>query len=405
MPQITNTGVKTETLDEIKQRIIQSLKDIDPDWNLDPSTIDMQKVQVDTLMFSELNDFCQQIYRALDPDSCSRDALLNMCRISGVRPKNAAASTGQVEVSGNPGTFIPKGSRIRSIKNEVMWSLDDAVTLDQDGKGTANVTCTVKGAITASPGDLSQIVDVIGGWTSVNNKVSAVTGYDVESTGKLRIRRNKSVANPSSNQVDKMYAAIAGISGVQFVEVYENRDGATDSNGLDGHSIAIYVQGGQTQDVSNAIANNIVYGPSMNKNSAIAGTKHTVTGVTTAGRDVEITYRNPNLIDVFVEVEMVGGTDSTAAAIKKAIVNYANGELFADSDRGFDKTGFKIGESVHPAKLYSPANMVVGDDGFVKPNIKIGKSADAVSENTLAINFYELSVFNESNIKVTRTAL
>lgn len=402
MPTITKTGIKIESLDDILKILKEAHYLIDPEWNLDPSTLDGQKLAFDAQMFSNLNEALQLVYQNLDPDTADREALINISKISGVFPQDSSPSTAIVTCYGIDGTFIPKGSRIRNTEDGLMWATNNAVTI-QNGSVDVAVTCVVDGAIQASANKLTQIVDVVGGWTSVTNKASAVVGYDEESTKDLRIRRNKSVAKPGSNQVDSLYGEIANVDDVKFLKIYENKESAPDSNGLSSHSVAIYVEGGTNENVAKAIAGDMSIGTGHNKNTNLGGTKVTMKTKTPKGRDTEVTFFRPTHVDVYVEVEMVDGSDQDVDLIKQAIVEYSKGTLIEDTVKGFDKTGFDIGESVRPGKLYTPANRVVGSGGYIEPTIKIGRSKSSLSTSALTINYHELPIFNVANIVVKRT--
>lgn len=400
MPKVTAQGIQIDSLQDIKKRLETAHRAIDPAWPLDPSTPDGNKLVVDAEIWSSLNEGLLAAYHALDPDRAPRSALVGIGRISGVNPQDASPSTAIVSCFGVPGTFIPQGTLVRSIEDGTLWATNNSIVLDKFEVDVV-VTCQITGAVTASAGSISEIVNVIGGWSSVTNKASASAGYNEESTKDFRIRRRKSVALPAANQMDSMYARLANTDDVRFVHVYENYESATDSLGLHGHSIAIYVEGGTNEDVAKSIAADNNVGCGMNKFTDLKGIKLTVDTFTPKGRPTEVTFFRPNHVDVFVKVKMRGGSSASEDRVRAAIISYANGELISEDTEGFDKTGFEIGEDVPPGLLYTPCNKTIGETGFVE-SITIGRSEGSLSGSPLTIDYFELPIFNTKNIQVER---
>lgn len=402
MPKITPQGIQIDSLQSIKQRLENAHRAIDPNWPLDSATPDGQKLVIDSETWSELNQALLAVYHALDPDRAPRNALIGIGRISGVTPQDSSPSTVILECIGVPGTTVPEGSLVRSTEDGTLWKTNSTIVLERYAV-EVTATCKITGNVTASAGSISEIVDVIGGWTSVTNKASASAGYNEESTKDFRIRRRKSVAMPAENQMDSLEAKIANTDDVRFTHVYENYESSADSNGLEGHSIAIYVDGGTDENVAKSIAADNNVGTGMNKNTSLKGTKITKDTFTPKGRPANITFFRPKHIDVFLKISIHGGTNQSEDQIREAIVDYSLGRLIDEDIEGFDKTGFKIGEDVAPGLLYTPCNKTIGNTGYVK-TITIGREKDKLTGDVLDIEFYELPIFNKSNIQVERSS-
>lgn len=403
MPKITLTGIEIDSLQDIKKRLETAHRAIDPAWPLEPATPDGQKLVIDSEIWSNLNEALLATYHALDPDRATRSALIGIGRISGTTPQDSSPSTAIVSCFGVPGTVIPQGSLIRSLEDGTLWSLNNTITLTKF-EVDVGVTCTINGSITASAGSLSEIVNVVGGWSTVTNKAAASAGYNEESTKDYRIRRRKSVALPAENQMDSLYAKLANTNDVRFVEIYENYESDFDKEiGLAGHSMAIYVEGGTNEDVAKSIASDNNVGTGMNKNTVLNGTKVIMDTFTPKGRPANVTFFRPDHVDVYVSVEMFGGDNKSEDRIRAAIIDYARGQFIDENIEGFDKTGFEIGEDVAPGLLYTPCNKTVAETGYVK-SIKIGRKKDAVTTDVLDIKYFELPIFNVNNIDVKRTS-
>ncbi|MFP2164549.1 phage baseplate protein, partial [Enterobacter ludwigii] len=68
------------------------------------------------------------------------------------------------------------------------------------------------------------------------------------------MRRNYSVALPGNNQIDNMKAALDNVTGVKQTLVHENMENETDEHGVYGHSMAVFIDGGETDDIVLAMA-------------------------------------------------------------------------------------------------------------------------------------------------------
>lgn len=401
MPRVTLNGIEIDTSEDIKKRLENSHRAIDPNWPLDPSTPDGLKLVADTETWTNLNQLFAAVYHALDPDRAPRQALIGIGRICGITPQDSSPSTAIVECFGVPGTVIPQGTLIRNKEDGSLWATNNTITLGKFAVDVA-VTCTVNGAITASAGSLSEIVDVIGGWSTVTNPAAASAGYNEEATKDFRIRRRKSVALPSENQMDSLYARIANTDDVRFVKIYENYEKDPDTNKLAGHSIAIYVEGGTNENVAKTIASDNNVGTGMNKDTSLPGTKVTQDTFTPKNRPANVTFFRPTHVDVYIDISITGGTNQSEDLIREAIISYSKGHLIDEEIEGFDKTGFQIGENVSPGLLYTPCNKTLGENGIVK-SIKVGKVSGSTVDTPLIIAFNELPIFNKNNIRVTRS--
>lgn len=76
-------------------------------------------------------------------------------------------SSATVTCSGTPATVIPAGKRIKISGSDVLWSLDEAVTIGEGG--TVDGTFTSSEAEDAEAHDLDTIVDAVSGWSGVDN--------------------------------------------------------------------------------------------------------------------------------------------------------------------------------------------------------------------------------------------
>jgi uncharacterized phage protein gp47/JayE len=393
MAEITDQGYQTKSQNQYFDEERQRYLDIDPLWNLDPSAPDGVKLATDSEIWANLDELGQKAYNSKDPNKASGTDLDVLASITGTKRGVGTQSTASVTIGGTDGTVILAGSLVESTENGEQWTIDADVTIA--GATAATVTAVNFGAITASAATITKIVNPQSGWASVTNAAPATAGQNPDTDAELRIERNNGVGLPGQNQIDSTFAAIANVDGVVRVTIYENDSvDPVDANGLPIHSTAILVEGGDDDEVAEAIYFKRNPGPIQHQ------TSNPVTVPVTSpvtGNEKDIIFNRPDAVDITVIYNITDdGTlpPDIEQQIKDATLAYTNGELL-DADCGFNQTGFSIGEDVHAGRFYTPANQVIGQfgDSYVTA-ITVNAGA------SVAINFEELARFTDANITV-----
>ncbi|UJD76081.1 phage baseplate protein [Photorhabdus luminescens] len=395
MAKITREGAKGQTLNEYLTVMRQRYLAIDDGWNINPESPDGLAIAAWCEALANLDEGVIAAYHSADPHSAVGQQLDRIAAFAGIKRNKATFSTSTVIFKGVPATLIPSETLVRNKITNTLWATDNNVTIDEGGSATVNVTCTTSGSQTANIGTLTIIATPVGGITAVNNETSESPGRDIESDNAFRIRRNESVALPGSNQVDNMYAALVNIDGVKQARIYENDNGQIDENGVKEHSMAIFVDGGSVNDIINAIAAKKNPGCGLNKYNTFPN-KITEDTKTPLGNPVSVTFFRPELVPIYVRVEISSNNKFDDENIKRAIVHYTTYGF--DETRGFSKLGFRIGESVGAGRIFTPVNYIIADNGFVN-SITVGKSWDQ-TRGVVNVKFNQLGVFATENIEV-----
>lgn len=399
MATIDANGASVKTFRQYLDDITQRYLNIDPGWNLNSESPDGNAIRIWSEILANLDEKLIRAHDSVDPDSAKGVGLDRIARISGLERQEATASTATVTFSGTDGVAIPAGTGVRNVDTDTIWETEQEVTIS-GGSASVGVVCTTLGPETAGPGDLSEFEQPVSGVSSVTNSASASLGRSRESDASLRSRRFKSVSAPSSNQVASIVGSVADVDGVKAARIYENFSSSVDSNGLGGHSMAIFADGGDTTDIAKAIANRKNPGCSLNSGAGFGATEVTETVDTDSGSSLDVTFFRPNNIDIYVSVEIDGDLSSSSVdRLKQEIVDYANSELLVFGG-GFDFTGFGVGEVVYSGKLYTPVNRIVGENGSTS-SITIGTSANSTTDNKIDPGFDGLAVFSTANISVS----
>lgn len=402
MAEVTSTGYKLKTQNEWFDEEKQMYLDIDPLWNLDPSTPDGLKLAHDAEVFSALDETLQQAYNSKDPNKASGVDLDVIASLTGTsRSKGTASTVTGFVLSGvaSPLTTVPAGTIFESVTTGSRWTLDQQWTLDSSGQAVVDITCTEIGPIEADAGTITRIITTVPGLTSCNNPSPATPGTEIESDSSLRVKRATAVGRPGNNQIDSMLGELYAVDGTRRVKVYENDTNTTDSNGLPPHSIAPIIDGGTDADVAMAIY--LKKNPGVTLYQAGTSVTVTVTSPTYPTMTKDIKFSRPVYVDMVVAIEIkddgtLPSQATLAPLIQDAIMEYAAGGLIP-TEYGFKPDGFDIGETVPYSSLYTPINKVIGSYGnsYVNSMTLNGSTAN------VTIDFNELSRWTTSNITVT----
>lgn len=397
MASLTVNGYVLRTQNDWFALERQFYTNIDPLWNLDPSTPDGLKMAHDAEVFYALDETLQQAYNSKDPSKAKGLDLDIICALTGTVRSQGTGSTVALSFTGTPGTFIPEGNRFESSTTGSRWTTDQSVVLDVTGVATIQATATVTGPTQADAGSITKIVDVVGGLATVTNAAPATPGTDRQTNAQLRVERATSVGRPGSNQIDSLLGELFAVEGVRRVKVYENDGNVTDSNGLPAHSVAAVVDGGDADDIALAIY--LKKNPGVLLHPAATPVVVEVTSPTYPTQKKDITFSIPVYVDPVIALEVTDdGTlpSDVDQELIDAIVEFGNGQLIP-ADVGFKITGFDIGESVPYSTVYTPINKVLGKYG----NSYVSSLTLNGGTSNLAIAFNELSRWTPTNITVT----
>lgn len=110
------------------------------------------------------------------------------------------------------------------------------------------------GAVTAQPGELSNIVTLAPGWDTASNLQAAALGRLVETDAQLRVRYRSGVYALGAATLPAIQANLeARVPGLSSVRVFENSTDSTDLVGRPPHSIHVVAEGGLDSEIADAI--------------------------------------------------------------------------------------------------------------------------------------------------------
>jgi uncharacterized phage protein gp47/JayE len=224
------------------------------DVNLAEDTQDGQWVGIIASALNDTNMTIAATYLSYSPSFAVGAGLSSVVKINGIRRQLASYSTVIVNCIGTAGTELGNGLVGDNLNLGTQWQLPAEVTIPPSGNIAVTATCTTLGAVPGAVGTITNILTPVPGWQTVNNTLPAIVGAPIETDAQLRRRQTQSVANPSQTVVLGIQGGIENLSDVRRVMVYENPTGAPDANGIPAHAMAAVVEGGDAQEVAQAIA-------------------------------------------------------------------------------------------------------------------------------------------------------
>ncbi|HGG8867417.1 TPA: baseplate J/gp47 family protein [Enterobacter asburiae] len=358
------------------------------DAYLEPDSKDGQMVALVALAIHDANNTAISVYNCFSPATGYGAALTSNVKINGIARRGATNSTVDLVLTGTAGTSITNGTA--KDMNNVIWRLPALVTIGVGGTVTVTATCSNSGAVAALAGTISTINTPTRGWASVTNPAAATVGAPAETDAELRIRQGQSVALPSLTPFEGVDGAIANVAGVTRHKLYENDNGATDSNGLPPHSISAIVDGGDVTDIAQTIRGN------KGQGTATYGTT-SVTVPDTYGNPHVISFSRSTDVPIYGHITLkafTGYTSQIGVQIQQAVADYIN--------------GLTIGDDVLLSRIYSPANLDVVSGGNARyydiQELLIGKSAGSVAAANIIIAYNESASCKPENIVLTVTS-
>lgn len=364
---ITDTGVSAPTFSEILAELQDAFRGIyGQDVNLDNDSADGQWLAFLAAAFNDCNAAVIAAYSAFSPATAAGEGLSSVVKVNGIARQSASRSTADLRLVGQAGTTITNGAVFDN--NDNRWLLPASVVIPPGGEITVTATANADGAITAASGTIARIATPTLGWQAVENLVDATPGNAGETDAALRARQTASVAAPSRSVWDGILAAVSALDGVSRLNGIDNDTGATDSNGVPAHSIALVVEGGDAAAIASAI---------LLKKSPGTGTYGSTTqSVADAyGIPHAVKFSRPTTVAIKARVTikaLAGYETRVGLAIQQAIADHIN--------------ALAIGDDVLLTRLYVPASL--------------GGAADSMLYQLLSVETATTGAFGASDITV-----
>jgi len=376
-PSISSAGLTIPTYNAILNYLISAYQNIyGQNVYLANDSWDYQFLSILALKINDAMQGLQLEYNNRSPVTAIGSALDSLVKLNGLSRKSASYSTCIVILTGTVGAVITNG--VVTDVNGFNWSLPSSITIGVGRTVSVTAICQTIGAVTALPGNISNIATPQAGWTSVTNAVAAVVGQPVETDSQLRARQFLSTKMASHTMLSGTIAAIAAVANVTRYNVVENNTNSYDLYGNPPHSVTAVVEGGLDLDIATAIFFNRGLGCYTNGTTSISVTDPD-TGVA-----MTIRFYRPTYVPIYVSVgvhQLPGYTTATKATIQSQIALYLN--------------SLQIGEGLTISALYGAALSAMPDITrplFSVQSLKAGLTSSPSGTTDISISFNQVTL-------------
>lgn len=349
------------------------------DINLSEDTQDGQLIAIFAAALNDVNAQAIAAFNSYNPATATGYALDEAVKTNGLARHVATHSTVDLKLVGQAGTVITSGYAVDALSNK--WLLPDTVSIPLAGTVTVTATAEQAGEISAPAGAISKIGTPTRGWQTVTNPLPAVPGAAVETDAQLRKRQSVSTMQPGAALWDSLTGAIEQLDGVQSAAGRHNDTGEADSYGIPAHSIAVVVEGGDAEDIAEAI-----YKKKSQGVATFGAVERQITD--SLGNIYTIKFSRPTPVKV------------TAAITVRASETWLSTEQDDIKSRliGYIDT-LAIGEAVNAGKCV--AAIIKHDDGEYDPDFSLEGVTFNGSAASVAIDWNQKAAIDAADITIT----
>ena len=361
-PRFTPDGIQVQTFQEIYDELAAGYRSIyGEDINLDPDSPDGQRVAIEAQLVLDAQSFGALEYNQRDPDFALGQSLNSIIKLAGISRRPATRSQVDVVVTTDRPLTLPPDYAVEDDLGQA-WTTLNAIDIPP-GETTVTLFAENFGAVEADPATVINPVTVVIGVLSVTNPLAAVVGIDEETDQELRIRRNRSLETPTSSSTGRMFTALASLTNVTDVAVYENDTDVTDADGIPAHSLWVVVEGGAVADIVESMTKNKTGGKGIV--GAVTGTFNESVLRPDGSTFVivhDMTFDRP--VDVPVLVRLDATRKDAANPVDEALISQA-----------IAARTFNIGENLLAGDLYRLA--FSAGESFIPTNLEISRDSGA----------------------------
>lgn len=264
-------GLQTVTQNEIVENLTTAMQDIyGEDINVDSNSPDGQIINIFAQLLEDYYELLTQVNASFDPDQAIGTVLDQRCAINGVQRKAGTYTYVNIDVVTDRSVTL---AGLDQNSEEDSYTISDSegnqfvlANTSSISSGTSPLRFRAAniGNVEITPNSITTPVTIVLGVLSVNNpRGASEQGTDEETDAELRERRKRSVSIANQGYTDGLLSALENIADVTKANVYQNRGGTTDSDGIPGHSIWVVVKGGSDADIGQVMDNKVAAGVGM----------------------------------------------------------------------------------------------------------------------------------------------
>lgn len=378
---VTKHGFKRKTYSDCLEEHMARVKEVFG-VKIDTSETSFlgQLIRQQSYREAELWEELERIYFTPFVNYAEGTGLTNVGDYITIGRRPAQKSKGTITVYGEDEVVVPKGFRVSTKTGIEFETVEEKVI--QGNQVDIKVNSVGAGKkYNVAPGTVVDIVNPVYRIDKVTNADWIDGGLDVESDSEFRARYKRSYSKGGGSTAPAITAGILDLKGVVDCQTLENVTMEVDENGLPPKSFAVYVYGGEHDDIVNTIL------------------KQKAAGIESHG-DIEenvedsqgyyhtIRYTRAIVQDIHVKIVVTRGEGFKGEdTLIRSIVSYIGGN---DNDN-IEHSGLKLGQNVIYTKLMgaimcpggiADLNLYISTDGktWKQENIEVGKRVIARTE-------------------------
>lgn len=396
---LTEYGFNPPTIEELIARIIaRQRSEIDSQLDTTATSVVGQLNGIYASALAQAWEAVQDMVDQLDPSAATGVWLENLCALSGVRRRQATASTARLTLDLNGGVIIPAGSIVSVDGNPSLKFRTTAEVSNEEvsaGKFTVDAVATQTGALFAAAGSITNIETSISGWNSATNQDDASLGLELETDDDLRSRRRNALGAPGSGTASSIYAALALLDGVTHAAVSENKSDYRDEFGVPGHAIECVVEGGDDEEIASAIWAQKPAGIQTHGQQSIP-----ISDVNGVARVVS--FSRPTVVRAYATVTILVYDSSQIPSKSEAVQRIANA-IYQRTQQPGTAAFVPVGSPAYPQQLMR----VIMEDvpGIINGYCNVGtagfpSASAAAASRTFSVSARSRLVFSTRRVKV-----
>lgn len=365
--------------------------------NLDPSTPQGRLIEIEANSRKEILNLCVMVANQININYATGQGLDALGSLFGRSRKVAVSTQTLCDLTGTPNTIIPAGSQAKTSVGDIFYTPNN-ITLNDNGNATAYFYSEVAGDIPCEINTLTEIVTQIVGWDSINNPSAPIVGSNQESDQSFKNRISNS-RYTGIGLVEDIKSELSSIDNVVSYFVYNN--GSKQSINIDGltvdaNSVLVIVQGGNDNDIAEALFKTVSGGcgyTALSNQSTVINISDSIGSITV---QYPITFNRPQYIDIVCKIT-VGNNNYTGSNltddVKNAILAWANNQV-----AGVD--GPVLGTDIYSYEIGSAVSQQIPE--IIVKNVEIAISGGNLSNAPipLAINQVGTIAYDDITVEI-----
>lgn len=233
---LTKEGYKKRTPEEIKEALINDLKEIDASFLEQPADIQNNLLDSSVVPLLQFENIAAEILNGFGPEYANDFIWLNLANSLNLTKKSRLKAQVELKFTGLPGTYIPVDTTVGAFTTE------SSVVLGSTGE--AFVIATTEEDIIAEPNTLTEIDEFIDENLSVTNPNASISETPAEDISELRNRARVILRSARKGSYSYAMARLNSIKGVNArLLKFRELDYNIKETGPDGETILRNVQG------------------------------------------------------------------------------------------------------------------------------------------------------------------